>query len=59
MDKELGDCPGMETDRFKLFSDALSEHGFLLLGPKDCLHSPVLEAMFEIVDEKSRIYRKK
>lgn len=49
----------LQARLLKLFSDALSEHGFLFLGPKDCLHSPVLEAVFEVVDEKSRIYRKK
>lgn len=42
-----------------LFSEALVNNGLLLLGPQDCLYASVLECGFEVVDEDSRLYRRK
>lgn len=43
----------------QLFSESLVDNGLLLLGPKDCLSASILDGDFEVVDEDSRLYRRR
>ena len=49
----------LQDRALKLFHKALANGGFLCLGAKESLRFTAVSDLFEVVDEKARIFRKR